>query len=118
MRISRVEALRIRQPEFERFPWWCTSPLDLLYDEGKKGRERGAALFNVPLDLRRDPVFHVLVRVTTDDGLVGLGAIGLGSQAMAEAVEHLLAPLGRNPFDVELMWELMYRSTINIGRKG
>ncbi len=120
MRISRVEALRIRQPEFETFPWWCTSPLDLLYDEGKKGRERGAGLFNVPIDLRRDQVFHVIVRVTTDDGLTGLGAIGLGSQAMADAVERLLAPLvlGRNPFDVELMWELMYRSTINVGRKG
>lgn len=120
MRISRIEALRIRQPDFEQFEWWCTSPLDLLYDEGKKGRERGAGLFNVPIDLRRDPVFHVLVRVTTDDGLSGLGAIGLGSSAMAEAVEHLLAPLvlGRNPFDVELLWELMYRSTINIGRKG
>jgi L-alanine-DL-glutamate epimerase-like enolase superfamily enzyme len=39
---------------------------------------------------------------------------------MAEAVEQLLAPLivGRNPFDVELLWELMYRSTVNIGRKG
>jgi L-alanine-DL-glutamate epimerase-like enolase superfamily enzyme len=120
MRISRIEALRIRQPEFEAFPWWCTSQIDLLYDEGKKSRERGAGLFNVPLDLRTDPVFHVIVRVTTDDGLTGLGAIGLGSQAMADAVEQILAPfiLGRNPFDVELLWELMYRSTINIGRKG
>ena len=120
MRISRVEALRIRQPEFESFPWWCTSQIDLLYDEGKKSRERGAGLFNVPLDMRRDPVFHVIVRVTTDDGFTGLGAIGLGSQAMSDAVEQILAPfvLGRNPFDVELLWELMYRSTINIGRKG
>src|SRR5690349_1147107 len=120
MRISRVEALRIRQPEFEQFPWWCTSQIDLLYDEGKKARERGAGLFNVPLDMRSDPVFHVIVRVTTDEGLTGLGAIGLGSQAMADAVEQILAPfvLGRNPFDVELLWELMYRSTINIGRKG
>lgn len=120
VRISRVEAIRIRQPEFEQFEWWCTSSLDLLYDEGKKNRERGTGLFNVPIDLRRDPVFHVLVRVTTDDGLYGLGAIGLGSQAMADSVEQLLAPLilGRNPFDVELNWELMYRSTLNIGRKG
>jgi L-rhamnonate dehydratase len=120
MRISRIEALRIRQPDFEQFEWWCTSALDMLYDEGRKNRERGAGLFNVPLDLRSDPVFHVIVRVTTDDGLTGLGAIGLGSNAMADAVEQLLAPLilGRNPFDVELIWELMYRSTINIGRKG
>jgi L-alanine-DL-glutamate epimerase-like enolase superfamily enzyme len=120
MRIARVEALRIKQPDFEEFEWWLTGPLDLLYDEGRRRRERGAALFNMPVDLRRDPVFHVLVRVTTDDGLTGLGAIGLGSTPMAEAVERLLAPLvlGRNPFDVELLWELMYRSLVNVGRKG
>src|SRR4051812_46432390 len=120
MRISRVEALRIRQPEFPQYDWWATTPLDVLFDEGRLRRERGAALFNVPLDLRRDPTFHVLVRVSTDDGLTGLGAIGLGSRAMADAVERLLAPLvlGRSPFDVELIWELMYRSTINVGRKG
>ena len=84
MRISRVEALRIKQPDFEQFEWWCTSPLDTLYDEGKNSRERGAGVFNVPIDLRRDPVFHVLVRVTTDDGLTGLGAIGL-SRFLAQA---------------------------------
>lgn len=120
MRISKIEALRIRQPEFPQYDWWLTSPLDVLYDEGRRGRERGAALFNMPIDLRRDPVFHVIVRVSTDSGLTGLGAIGLGSRAMADAVERLLAPLvlGRSPFDVELIWELMYRSTVNIGRKG
>jgi L-rhamnonate dehydratase len=120
LKIARVDALRIRQPEFEDFAWWSTSPLDALYDEGRRRREGGAALFNAPIDSRADAVFHVLVRVTTDDGLTGLGAIGLGSQAMADAVERLLAPLvlGRSPFDVELLWELMFRSTVNIGRKG
>jgi len=120
MRISRVEALRIKQPDFEQFDWWLTGPLDLLYDEGRRRRDQGAAMFNMPIDLRSDPVFHVLVRVTTDEGLHGIGAIGLGSRAMADAVERLLAPLivGRNPFDVELLWELMYRSTVNIGRRG
>ena len=119
MKIACVDALRIRQPEFEDFTWWATSPLDALYDEGRRQRDRGASLFNRTLDIR-DDVFHVLVRVTTDDGLTGLGAIGLGSRAMADAVERLLAPLvlGRNPFDVELLWELMFRSTVNIGRKG
>ncbi|WP_422927436.1 enolase C-terminal domain-like protein [Singulisphaera sp. PoT] len=120
MRIARVEALRIRQPDFEQFDWWLTGPLDLLYDEGRRRREQGAAMFNMPIDLRSDPVFHVLVRITTDEGLRGVGAIGLGSRAMADAVEKILAPLivGRNPFDVELLWELMYRSTVNIGRRG
>lgn len=120
MKISRVEALRIGQPEFDDFEWWSTSPTDALYDEGRRQRDQKTALFNKPIDLGGDPVFHVLVRVTTDDGLTGLGAIGLGSRAMADAVERLLGPLvlGRNPFDVELLWELMYRSTVNIGRKG
>ena len=120
MKISRVEALRIGRPEFEDFDWWCTGPTDALYDEGRRQREQKSSLFNMPLDMRGDPVFHVLVRVTTDDGLTGLGAIGLGSRAMADAVERLLGPLvlGRNPFDVELLWELMYRTTVNIGRKG
>ncbi|WP_165223423.1 enolase C-terminal domain-like protein [Aquisphaera insulae] len=120
MKIASVAALRIRQPEFEDFTWWATSPLDALYEEGRRQRDQGAALFNRTIDSRDDDVFHVLVRVTTDDGLTGLGAIGLGSRAMADAVERLLAPLilGRNPFDVELLWELMFRSTVNIGRKG
>ncbi|MDR3634566.1 MAG: enolase C-terminal domain-like protein [Isosphaeraceae bacterium] len=120
MKISRVEALRIRQPKFEDFAWWATTACDALYDEGRRQREQGTGLFNAPIEHRRDAVFHVLVRVTTDEGLTGLGAIGLGSSAMAEAVERLLGPLvlGRNPFDVELLWELMYRSTLNIGRKG
>src|SRR5262249_46338390 len=120
MKIARVEALRIRQPDFSEFSWWATSPTDALFDEGRRLRDKQPALFNRPLEVRGDPVFYVLVRITTDDGLTGLGTIGLGSQAMAEAVQHTLAPLvlGGNPFDVELLWELMYRSTINIGRKG
>jgi L-rhamnonate dehydratase len=120
MKITRVEALRIRKPEFDAFEWWSTSPSDLLYDEGRRQRDQKSSLFNMPKDLRDDPVFHVIVRVRTDLGHEGLGAIGLGSRAMADVVERMLGPLvvGRNPFDIELLWELMYRSTVNIGRKG
>jgi hypothetical protein len=58
LKIARVDALRIRQPEFEEFTWWATSPLDALYDEGRRRRDRGAALFNAPIDSRGDAVFH------------------------------------------------------------
>jgi L-rhamnonate dehydratase len=39
---------------------------------------------------------------------------------MAQFIEHRLQPLllGSNPFDVELLWEKMFRATVNIGRKG
>jgi len=46
--------------------------------------------------------------------------VGVGSGAAVYIVQQHLAPLicGRNPFDLELLWETMYRSTLNYGRKG
>ncbi len=65
--------------------------------------------------LRGGPVYAVLVRITTDDGAEGVGSAGVGSGAAAYVIEHHLKPilLGENPFDVELLWEKMFRSTLN-----
>jgi L-rhamnonate dehydratase len=70
--------------------------------------------------LRGGSVYAVLARITTDDGLEGVGSAGVGSGAAAYVIEHHLKPilLGENPFDVELLWEKMFRSTLNYGRKG
>jgi L-alanine-DL-glutamate epimerase-like enolase superfamily enzyme len=70
--------------------------------------------------LRGGPIYAVLVRITTDEGLEGIGSAGVGNGAAAYVLEHHLKPilLGQNPFDVELLWEKMYRSTLNYGRKG
>jgi L-alanine-DL-glutamate epimerase-like enolase superfamily enzyme len=91
-----------------------------LFERGDALREQGVGLYNAPVGSRADPVLYVVVRVRTAQGVEGLGAIGLGSEAVARVVEDLLAPLvvGASPFDVELLWETMYRSTVNIGRKG
>jgi L-rhamnonate dehydratase len=61
----------------------------------------------------------VLVRVVDRDGLTGVGTAGLGHPA-AVAVVQELTPLviGREPTDVEHLWETMYRSTLNVGRRG
>ncbi|WP_274423211.1 enolase C-terminal domain-like protein [Chelativorans sp. YIM 93263] len=120
MRIERVEALRIKEPEWDTPAWWCTTPLDGLFETGRRLRNSPMGLFSKPVGHDADPVFAVIVRITTDAGLTGIGTIGLGSQAAASIIEQRLAPLilGMSPFDVELIWELMYRSTINIGRKG
>lgn len=119
-RVAWIEVIRIRQPEFSPVTSWCTGALDTLYDAGQAFRDNSVGLFNAPIDHRTDPTFMLIVRVTTDDGFYGLGGVGLGSEAMARLIEHQLAPLvvGRSAFDVELLWELMFRSTINIGRKG
>jgi L-rhamnonate dehydratase len=61
----------------------------------------------------------VVVRVEDEDGRSGVGTAGFGNPAAVEIIEQL-APLavGRMPADVELLWEAMYRSTLNIGRRG
>lgn len=61
----------------------------------------------------------VVVRVADADGRVGVGTAGVGHPAAAAAVREL-APIvtGREPTDVELLWEALYRSTLNVGRRG
>jgi L-rhamnonate dehydratase len=70
--------------------------------------------------LRGGPIGGIVVRLRTDDGLVGIGSVGVGNGSALYILEHSLKPivLGANPFDVELLWEKMFRSTIYFGRKG
>ena len=131
-RISAVEVIRLRGPESEEQPWWCTTPTDLFHGSRIRGDEtvifRGPPGVDAAAAVNADAAdtggvvdaAAVIVRLRTDDGLDGLGYVALGGNATAEIVERRLAPLvmGRDPFDVELLWGLMFRSTINIGRKG
>ncbi|WP_274423209.1 enolase C-terminal domain-like protein [Chelativorans sp. YIM 93263] len=120
MQISKVEAIRIAEPQWEDMPWWCTGPTDALAGGPQTLRERQSGLFNRRPGGPKDEVFAVIVRVSTTDGLHGLGCIALGSEAAATIVERHLAPLvlGASPFDTEFLWELMFRSSVNIGRRG
>jgi L-alanine-DL-glutamate epimerase-like enolase superfamily enzyme len=120
MLISDVEAIRIGMPDWRPQAGWTTSPLDALFPRDAASVDRSMGVFNGLVGIRTDPVFIVIVRMTTEDGITGLGGIALGSEAVAVLVEQHLGPLvvGRSPFDTELLWELMFRSTINIGRKG
>ena len=61
----------------------------------------------------------VVVRVEDGEGRRGVGTAGLGHPGAALAAREL-APLvvGREPTDVELLWETMYRATLNVGRRG
>jgi L-rhamnonate dehydratase len=58
------------------------------------------------------------LQVTTDKGVTGLGHT-LGGEA-ADRVATSLAPLliGEDPFNVEKLWDIMWRSTLYYGRKG
>jgi L-alanine-DL-glutamate epimerase-like enolase superfamily enzyme len=66
--------------------------------------------------------FHgwLVVEIFTDDGLVGIGNAALAPQITKQTIDLYLKPLllGQNPWDVEFLWQHMYRKTMAFGRKG
>lgn len=65
---------------------------------------------------------HLIVTITTEDGLTGLGfTLGYdGSLAMVSLVEQIFRPMliGANALDTEHLWAEMYRQSIQAGRRG
>jgi len=88
-------------------PHFCTNPTDLVMF-------REASMGNF--------AFHgwVLVEVFTDAGLVGLGNAALSPLVTKACIDTYLKPLllGADPWDIEYLWQQMYRRTLAFGRKG
>jgi L-rhamnonate dehydratase len=88
-------------------PHFCTNAMDVL---------------QLPADSMASFRFHgwLVVELFTDAGLVGIGNAALSPRLTKQAIDVYLAPLliGQDPFDVEFLWQHMYRSTIAWGRKG
>lgn len=67
------------------------------------------------------PMTAAIVEIVTDEGLSGLGTVGGGKAKLAKPIiEEQLKTLlvGSNPFDIELLWEQMFRASQFYGRKG
>lgn len=66
------------------------------------------------------PVAALIVQVMTDTGLTGTGTVGAAAGHALYTIENHLkyVVLNQNPFDVEELWERMFRESINYGRKG
>ncbi len=66
--------------------------------------------------------FHgwLVVEIFTDDGLVGIGNAALTPQITKQVIDLHLKPLliGKDPWDIEFLWQLMYRKTMAFGRRG
>jgi L-lyxonate dehydratase len=112
-RVASIETISVAEPGERPDDEWVTAPSDVFLEPGSRRTS----------DLPRPQpgvVSNVIVRIRTDDGLEGLGTVGVASPASPAIIDHHLAPLvvGQSPFDVELVWERMFRATINIGRKG
>ena len=88
-------------------PHFCTNPMDLV-------SFREASMGNF--------AFHgwVLVEIFTDAGLVGVGNAALSPLVTKTCIDTYLKPLliGADPWDVEFLWQQMYRRTMAFGRKG
>jgi L-rhamnonate dehydratase len=88
-------------------PHFCTNPMDLL---------------DLPQASMSTFTFHgwLVVELFTDDGLVGIGNAALAPQICKQVIDLYLKPLlvGQNPWDVEFLWQHMYRKTMAFGRKG
>jgi L-rhamnonate dehydratase len=88
---------------------FCTNPMDLL-----QVTEREASMGTF--------TFHgwLVVEIFTDDGLTGIGNAALAPQISKQVIDVYLKPLliGADPWDIDFLWQLMYRKTIAFGRKG
>ena len=109
MRITgiRTRVVEWRGPTTPPQPHFCTNPMDLL---------------GHPTDTMASFRFHgwLIVEVETNQGLVGIGNAALAPRVAKLAIDTYLAPLliGREPWDIEFLWQLMYRQTMAWGRKG
>jgi L-alanine-DL-glutamate epimerase-like enolase superfamily enzyme len=66
--------------------------------------------------------FHnwLLVEIFADNGLVGIGNAALAPMVTKQLIDIYLKPLliGADPWDIEYLWQQMYRRTLAFGRKG
>ena len=111
MRITDVLVNTVRTDDEKPKSWLSESlvanPMS-IYPEYKAKRSSWGAKWGPEL----------LVRITTDDGIVGIGGpVPAGGRIIVE--QHLRNLLvGQNPFDIEKLWDQMFRSTLPYGRKG
>src|SRR5436190_4084880 len=88
-------------------PHFCTNPMDLLA---------------LPAASMSTFTFHgwLVVEILTDDGLVGIGNAALTPQVTKQVIDLHLKPilLGADPWNIEFLWQHMYRKTMAFGRKG
>ena len=103
----RTRVFRWRGKTVPLPPHFCTNPMDLL---------------QLPQASMGTFTFHgwLVVEIFTDDGLVGIGNAALAPQVTEQAIDLYLKPLliGQNPWDIEFLWQHMYRKTMAFGRKG
>jgi L-rhamnonate dehydratase len=103
----RTRVVRWRGKTVPLPPHFCTNPMDLL---------------ELPEASMSTFTFHgwLVVEIFTDNGLVGIGNAALAPPVTKQVIDLYLKPLliGQDPWDLEFLWQHMYRRTMAFGRKG
>src|SRR6202795_1352655 len=103
----RTRAVRWRGKTVPLPPHFCTNPMDLL---------------TLPEASMQTFTFHgwLIVEIFTDDGHVGIGNAALAPPITKQVIDLYLKPLllGADPWNIEFLWQHMYRKTMAFGRKG
>jgi L-lyxonate dehydratase len=106
----RTRVVEWHGPTVPPQPHFCTNPMDLL-----AGEITGA-------DAMAGFRFHgwLVVEIATDAGHVGIGNAALAPRLTKQTIDLYLKPLllGADPFNIEFLWQHMYRKTMAFGRKG
>ena len=116
MHITEVQAIPIKLlgvPPPKGVGNVLVRPNSIFYDEPRRTRKP------IP-EGQVSPIVAVLVQVLTDEGISGIGSVGAAAGHALYTIENHLkhVVLGQDPFDVEYLWERMFRESINYGRKG
>src|SRR5471032_963074 len=90
-------------------PHFCTNPMDAVSPMLTKST-MGTFTFHSWL----------ICEIVTDNGLVGIGNAALSPQVTKQVIDLHLKPLliGADPWNIEFLWQHMYRKTMAFGRKG
>src|SRR5882724_10547529 len=90
-------------------PHFCTNPMDVI------------SPMLSPETMGTFTIHGWLIcEIFTDNGLVGIGNAALSPPVTKQVIDLYLKPLliGHDPWDIELLWQHMYRKTMAFGRKG
>ena len=114
LRITGVKVVEPKAPSPENFWSWLqntiiANPMS-IYPKYKQQRSSWRS------QEMRNPVW---VEITTNKGVTGFGKSEGGGAARYIVEEHFARLLdNEDPFDVERLWDVMYRSSLPYGRKG
>jgi L-rhamnonate dehydratase len=97
-------------------PHFCTNPMDLVAEKAASSGSSGSPASMTTF------TFHewLIVEVFSDDGHIGIGNAALSPQVSRLVVDLYLKPMlvGADPWNLEFLWQQMYRKTMAFGRKG